>query len=52
MVAEQGSREQVEAETLCLRTTRTRSERSSSRIEDITFDYLSGQIAAGADAVQ
>lgn len=51
MVAGQGSREQAEARELAY----VEPERFAAiveRIEAVTLDYLSGQIAAGAEAVQ
>jgi uroporphyrinogen decarboxylase len=51
MVAGQGSRDQAEARRLAYRDPRAFAE-IVKRIETITFDYLSGQIAAGAEAVQ
>ena len=52
MVAGQGSRDQAEARRLAYARSRARSARSSTRIEAVTLDYLSGQIEAGAEAVQ
>ena len=51
MIAGQGSRDQTEARQLAYRN---RGEFSAiiERIEAVTLDYLSGQIAAGAEAVQ
>ena len=51
MVAGQGSREQAEARTAAYRDP---GEFGAliERIEAVTFDYLSGQILAGAEAVQ
>ncbi len=51
MVAGQGSREQAEARRLAYQD-RGRFAAIVERIEDVTFDYLSGQISAGAEAVQ
>jgi uroporphyrinogen decarboxylase len=51
MVAGQGSREQAEARRLAYSDPGA-FEAIISRIEAVTFDYLSGQIGAGADAVQ
>jgi uroporphyrinogen decarboxylase len=51
MVAGQGSRDQAEARRLAYRDPKAFAE-IVKRIETITFDYLSGQIAAGAEAVQ
>jgi uroporphyrinogen decarboxylase len=51
MVAGQGSREQAEARRLAYADPGA-FEAIISRIEAVTLDYLSGQIAAGADAVQ
>ena len=51
MVAGQGSREQAEARRLAY-TDPSKFAGIISRIEQITFDYLSGQIEAGAEAVQ
>lgn len=51
MVAGQGSREQAEARRLAY-IDPERFGAIISRIETITLDYLSGQIEAGADAVQ
>ncbi len=51
MVAGQGSREQAEARRLAYADP-TRFHAIVDRIEEITLTYLSGQIAAGVDAVQ
>lgn len=51
MVAGQGSREQAEARRLAYRDPGAFAE-IIARIEAVTLDYLSGQIAAGAEAVQ
>jgi uroporphyrinogen decarboxylase len=51
MVAGQGSREQAEARRLAYRDPKAFGE-IIKRIEAVTFDYLSGQIAAGAEVVQ
>ena len=51
MVAGQGSRDQAEARRLAYGDPKAFGE-IIKRIEAVTFDYLSGQIAAGADAVQ
>jgi uroporphyrinogen decarboxylase len=51
MVAGEGSREQAEARQLAYLDP-GRFGAIIARIEDMTFDYLSGQIAAGAEAVQ
>ena len=51
MVAGQGSRDQVEARRLAHRDPEAFGE-IISRIEAMTLDYLSGQIEAGADALQ
>jgi len=51
MVAGQGSREQAEARRFAYRDPKAFGE-IVKRIEAITFDYLSRQISAGADAVQ
>src|SRR5881275_2415983 len=51
MVAGQGSREQAEARRLAYRDPRAFGE-IVKRIESVTFDYLCGQIDAGADAIQ
>jgi uroporphyrinogen decarboxylase len=51
MVAGQGSREQAEARRLAYGDP-GRFSAIVERIEQITFDYLSGQIGAGADCVQ
>jgi uroporphyrinogen decarboxylase len=51
MVAGQGSREQAEARRLAY-TDRSKFAEIIGRIEQMTLDYLSGQIEAGADAVQ
>jgi uroporphyrinogen decarboxylase len=51
MVAGQGSREQAEARRLAY-TDPARFAEIIGRIEEMTLDYLSGQIEAGAEAVQ
>jgi len=51
MVAGQGSRDQAEARRLAYADPKRFGE-IVGRIEELTFDYLSGQIQAGADAVQ
>ena len=51
MVAGQGSREQAETRRLAYGDPK-RFEAVIDRIEQVTFGYLSGQIAAGAEAVQ
>jgi uroporphyrinogen decarboxylase len=51
MVAGQGSRDQVEARRLAYADP-TRFAEIIARIEQVTLDYLSGQIEAGAEAVQ
>jgi len=51
MVAGQGSRDQSEARRLAYADPKRFGE-IVGRIEEVTFDYLSGQIAAGAEAVQ
>src|SRR3954449_12217253 len=51
MVAGQGSRDQSEARRLAYSDPQAFGE-IVKRIEAVTFDYLSGQIAAGAEAVQ
>lgn len=51
MVAGQGSREQAEARRLAYRDPIKFGELIAT-IEAVTFDYLSGQIEAGAEAVQ
>ncbi len=51
MVAGEGSRQQAEARRLAYGD-RARFAAIIERIEAVTFDYLSGQIAAGAEAVQ
>jgi uroporphyrinogen decarboxylase len=51
MVAGQGSREQAEARRLAYRDPGRFGE-IIARIEEVTLDYLSGQIEAGADALQ
>ncbi len=51
MVAGQGSREQAEARRLAY-TDPARFAEIIRRIEEMTLDYLSGQIEAGAEAVQ
>jgi uroporphyrinogen decarboxylase len=51
MVAGQGSRDQSEARRLAYADSKRFAE-IVGRIEDVTIDYLSGQIAAGAEAVQ
>jgi len=51
MVAGQGSRDQGEARRLAYSDPKRFGE-IVARIEEVTFDYLSGQIDAGAEAVQ
>jgi len=51
MVAGQGSREQSEARSLAYRDA-PRFEAIVRRIEQVTLDYLTGQVEAGVDAVQ
>jgi uroporphyrinogen decarboxylase len=51
MIAGQGSRDQAEARRLAYADPKRFGE-IIARIEEITFDYLSGQIRAGAEAVQ
>ena len=51
MVAGQGSREQAETRRFAYADPKAFAE-IIDRIEKVTFDYLSGQIAAGAQAVQ
>jgi uroporphyrinogen decarboxylase len=51
MVAGQGSREQAEARRFAYRDPKAFAE-IVKRIESVTFDYLSAQILAGAEAVQ
>lgn len=51
MVAGQGSRDQAESRRLAY-SDPDRFAEIIGRIERVTFDYLSGQIEAGADAVQ
>ena len=51
MVAGQGSRDQAESRRLAYSDT-GRLQAVMDRIEAVTFDYLSGQIEAGAEAVQ
>jgi uroporphyrinogen decarboxylase len=51
MVAGQGSREQADARRMAYRDPKAFDE-IIKRIEGVTFDYLCGQIKAGADAVQ
>ena len=51
MVAGQGSRDQAETRRLAY-SDPGRFEAIIERIEEITLDYLSGQIEAGAEAVQ
>jgi uroporphyrinogen decarboxylase len=51
MVAGQGSREQAEARRLAY-SDRSRFAEIIGRIEQMTLDYLSGQIEAGAEAIQ
>ena len=51
MVAGQGSREQAETRRFAYADAKAFGE-IVKRIEAVTFDYLSGQIAAGAEAVQ
>jgi uroporphyrinogen decarboxylase len=51
MIAGQGSRDQAESRRLGYADPE-RLKAVIERIEDVTFDYLSGQIGAGAEAVQ
>ena len=51
MVAGQGSRDQTEARALAY-ADRAKFQAIIDRIEQVTIDYLSGQILAGADCVQ
>jgi uroporphyrinogen decarboxylase len=51
MIAGQGSREQAEARRLAYGD-RQRFAAIIETVEQVTFDYLSGQIAAGAEAIQ
>ena len=51
MVAGQGSRDQAETRSLAY-SDPARMDAIVDRIEAVTIDYLSGQIAAGAEAVQ
>ncbi len=51
MIAGQGSREQAEARRFAYRDAKAFGE-IVKRIESVTFDYLCGQIDAGAEAVQ
>ena len=51
MVAGQGSREQAEARRMAYADPQAFTE-LVARVEAVTIDYLSGQIEAGADAVQ
>jgi uroporphyrinogen decarboxylase len=51
MVAGQGSREQAEARRLAYADPQRFAE-IIARIEAVTFDYLSGQVEAGAEALQ
>ena len=51
MVAGQGSRDQAETRRLAY-ADRGKLDAITARIEEVTLDYLSGQIAAGAEAVQ
>jgi uroporphyrinogen decarboxylase len=51
MVAGQGSRDQTEARALAY-ADRGKFQAIIDRIEQVTIDYLSGQIVAGADCVQ
>jgi uroporphyrinogen decarboxylase len=51
MIAGQGSREQAEARRLAYRDPALFSE-IIERIETVTFDYLSGQVDAGAEVLQ
>ncbi|HEX5257258.1 MAG TPA: uroporphyrinogen decarboxylase [Sphingomicrobium sp.] len=51
MVAGQGSRDQAEARRLAYADPKRFGE-IVGRIEEVTFDYLSGQIEAGAEAIQ
>lgn len=51
MIAGQGSREQAEARRLAYADPKA-FEALIKRIEDVTLDYLSGQVAAGAEVLQ
>ncbi len=51
MVAGQGSREQAEARSLAYRDP-GKFDAIIRRIEQVTLDYLSGQVEAGVDAIQ
>lgn len=51
MVAGQGSRDQAETRWLAY-VDPTRFAAIVERIEEVTFDYLSGQVEAGAEAIQ
>ena len=51
MIAGQGSRDQAESRRLAYADPK-RMEAIVSRIEAVTFDYLSGQVEAGAEALQ
>ncbi|HEU4809231.1 MAG TPA: uroporphyrinogen decarboxylase [Sphingomicrobium sp.] len=51
MIAGQGSRDQSESRRLAY-SHPSRVDSIVDRIEEVTFDYLSGQIEAGAEAVQ
>jgi uroporphyrinogen decarboxylase len=51
MIAGEGSRDQSASRRLAYSDS-GRMDSIISRIEDVTFDYLSGQIEAGAEAVQ
>ena len=51
MVAGQGSREQAEARRLAY-SDPDKFREIIARLEDVTLDYLSGQVQAGADALQ
>ena len=51
MVAGQGSRDQIDARSLAYQDP-GKFQAIVDRIESVTLDYLSGQVAAGVDAVQ
>ncbi len=51
MIAGQGSRDQVESRRLAY-SDPERLQALFDRVEDVTFEYLEGQIEAGAEAVQ
>lgn len=51
MVAGQGSREQAEARSLAYQDP-SKFEAIIRRIEEVTLDYLTGQVEAGVDAIQ